>query len=119
MIQTLIIDNYHPLSVNKLLETDPRKRSAMKQSHYDIVGGLAMQQGLVKATGKRRMTILCEGWPRGKMPDPSNLAKVLEDAAVACGLLIDDSSKWCESTMPVLKRSKQWRTTLTFEDINE
>ncbi len=117
MIQTLIIDNYHPVSSNVLLSTHPMRRSRIKRAEAQIIGGEALRQGITKATAKRRVAIRCEGWPKGRPPDPSNLDKVFLDVLVACGLIVDDSSTWCQQDATVVVRAERYRTVVTLEDV--
>lgn len=117
MLQTLVLDNYHPLSVNKLLSTHPHRRSKIKRAEYDVIAGEALRQRITKAATKRRVTIRCEGWPRGTVPDSDNLRKCFFDALVAAGLLIDDSPAWCEQGPLDVVRAKGWRTVIVLEDV--
>lgn len=117
MIQTLTLSGYHPVSANTLLSTNPHWRSKIKQAEYDVIAGEAMQQGIAKASGKRRASYHMQGWPKGRMLDPSNALKVIEDALVAAGLLRDDSSAYYEIGRIEMVRSETWVTTITLEDI--
>lgn len=49
------------------------------------------------ATGKRRVSCrIVRGRIAGRRPDPQNVEESLYDSIVACGLLVDDSGRWCE-----------------------
>jgi Holliday junction resolvase RusA-like endonuclease len=119
MQQTLLLDNYHPLSVNRLLKRHPERAERQKRADAQLIGGCALAQGVTRATGPRSVAILAAGWPRGRMPDPDNLSKALLDALVQAGLLIDDSQKWCRLSGIEVERSSHWWTRIILTDLVE
>jgi hypothetical protein len=117
MIQTLILHNYHPVSVNTLLSLHPCSRGKIKRGEAAVIAGEALAQGIAKATGRRRISIRCEGWPRGKLADSDNLRKVLLDICVSAGLLLDDGPAQCEQGPLDVVRAQAWTTTVVLEDL--
>ncbi len=70
-----------------------------------------------RATGRRRVGVAVTVSGRSGLPDPDNLWKVLLDALVAHGLVVDDSSAWCELGGVTVGRAAARRTVITLEDI--
>ena len=111
----LTIDGWRPVSLNHLLKSHWAKRGRRKRHDRDMVALHALAQRVPQATGRRRISVLVEGIRR--LPDPDNLLKSLLDAAVACGLLVDDSGEWCELGDIEVTRGKTDRTVITLEDL--
>ena len=53
-----------------------------------------------------------------KAGDPDARLKVLLDACVRAGLLVDDADEWCE-LLPRVKERGRTRTTIVLEDLDD
>lgn len=96
-------------SLNDFLGRHWSRINRAKKALADLLGVYACKAGVPRVTPAyrpvRRFLVTVVGWPSGEtMPDPDNLNKVLRDAAVSCGLLVDDSLEWCETRDPLLQR---------------
>lgn len=116
MIQTLVIDNFHPTRLNQLLG-NRFKRHRLKASDRDIVTGTAMQQGIIKATGKRRLIVRITLAPRQRAADVDAYQKSLCDALVCCGALLDDNRQSVELGPILFDRGPRKMTTILLEDL--
>ena len=72
-----------------------------------------MPPGAPARTTKRRVRL--EFFGPGRLPDPDNLLKSCLDAMVKCGMLVDDSVKWCECSATCVRGPL--RTLITLEDV--
>ena len=110
------IPRWRPTSLNSLMNSHWAKAARMKKADKSMVAIYC--SGMPKAKGKRRVTfniLLGKGQRR---TDPDACLKSGLDALVACGMLVDDSDKYCE-IMPVTQfRKPGWYGTLiALEDI--
>ena len=84
---------------------------------------LARNEGVPKATAKRRITLTRIIGKRQRQFDYSNLvggAKYVLDACKAAGLLVDDAPRWCDDKYEQRKRvGKEFGTIITVEDAEE
>lgn len=116
----IVIPNYHFPLINTLLSRTPKARGRLKNEASAMLKAYAHQCGAKKATGKRRVSLLMQGWARGgRMCDPDAPLKVALDALVRCELLVDDSPGYCQIATPVIIRGKCKQSVITLEDIQE
>jgi hypothetical protein len=109
------IPNYQPITVNRLLSTDPRRRSKLKQGDYELIAYFG--QDVPKARGKRRVSLQIELGPRKKGPDPEAIWKVINDGLSKCGLLLDDRKETVELGPVTYIRAAKSGVTITLEDL--
>lgn len=119
MHHILMISHWTPTPLNKLM----RNRWVCyrhKKRDLEMVWGCALQERIPVAKGKRRVEMLVMLKPSTRRkPDPDSLFKSTLDALVGSRMLIDDSDKWCEWTMPKLEKGTKevWGTRLVLTDI--
>lgn len=116
MIHRIIIPNWHPTSVNKLMGhwgAAGRKKTADMQ----MMATYAHNAKIPKATGKRRLEIEMHIKGAGRTPDPDNFFKSVCDGLKRSGYLIDDGEKWVEITPARFFRGKIKATTLILTDL--
>jgi hypothetical protein len=114
---TLSLAGFRPPSLNRLLRMHWAARLRLGRQVKQLVGLERLAQGLPKAGGRRRVSVLVEVAGPGGLPDPDGTLKLLLDALVACGLLIDDSARWCECAPPAVRRGEATRTVVALEDM--
>ena len=115
MIQTLRLPGWHPTRANVLLRVHWAKRSRLLGQDQQTVGILGRQQGILKAEGKRRVSLIIQH--ARTAPDPDALLKSLFDALVKCGYLIDDKGQWCEIGSITFEKAKAKGMVITLEDL--
>jgi len=83
-------------------------------------GVLSRAADLVPAAVGRRLvrTRVTSNRP-GPLPDPQNLVESLADSLVRCGLLVDDSARWCRVETPTVVRGSVTLTVVEVEDAPE
>lgn len=119
---TVVIPNWHPTSVNVLLGAAYAGRGARfmaarrKREDAAMLAAYCRLADVPRATGPRRVSLTLGLGPRQRSPDPDNLWKSLLDGLVKCGMLVDDSSKWCEPQWCGTTRGLK-ATTVVIEDL--
>lgn len=108
-MQYLVLPDFFPVSVNRLLKSTYYARSAIKKEQYETVAYYSIDQKLKKAKGKRlvKPTIYTGGKgssKKGRHTDSDNYCKVLYDCLTKSGMIIDDSDTHCQKMMPVSLR---------------
>jgi hypothetical protein len=81
-----------PLSLNRLLALSPHKRGRVKKECVELISAMCWQQSVTKATGKRRAYVTFIS-PMDSAGDGDNGLKILLDALVAYGALLDDGKR--------------------------
>jgi len=115
-MHTLTIPDFIPQNLNRLLRTHWAKRNRAIRADADLVAVLAMQAGIPKARGKRRLS-LAVTTNTNVAPDADNLLKAMLDALVKARLLIDDSPRWVELAGISVSRADRRETRITLEDV--
>lgn len=115
MTHTLIIPLFRPTPLNQLLGHWARG-GRLKKHDRAIVAAEAWSQQIPKAQGKRRVSLEVTNAGRYRRVDPDAFFKSLLDALVACGLLMDDSPRWCELGTVTQRRGKRLETRIVLED---
>ena len=96
MIQRLVLDGWQPTSLNRLLRMDKHSRQKALNCDAWVIGCEAKVQGLTKATGRRRVSLVIRHAKGKAVVDPDALYKSLLDGLRKCGLLKDDNRHWLE-----------------------
>lgn len=117
MRHTLTIPGYIPCGVNELLRVHWSKRRRLKLECRELVGHYSREQGIPRAEGKRRVSLSFTLSGRGKVKDDDNVRKVLSDALVAAGLLVDDAPAWVEWGPVTWGRGAARGTVVVLEDL--
>jgi Holliday junction resolvase RusA-like endonuclease len=102
MTWTVIIPDWHPVSVNVLLGASfARGRGARfaaakrKRQDAEILAAYCHAAGVPKAKGPRVVRLTIGLAPRQRACDSDNYMKSLLDGLRKCGAIVDDSPKWC------------------------
>jgi len=110
------IENFQPLTLNQLMKIHWGSRTKRKMSDYAMIA--AYSRHIPKATQKRRVEMTIQLAPRQRASDVDAFWKVALDGLVKCGMLVDDSPKWCE-IMPIkFTRDRLKATTIVLTDID-
>lgn len=114
-MQTKLIRNWHPATINQLLNVHWSKAAKLKKSDKAIVADAF--RNAPKAIGKRVLlaTIILKKGQRAA--DMDAYFKSLLDALVACEMLKDDNRQWLE-LLPVQFRrdDANWGTEIELFD---
>jgi len=115
-IHTLTIPDFLPQNLNRLLRTHWAKRNRAIRADSELVAIFAIQAGIPKANGKRRLALAFTTNAQ-VAPDADNLLKAMLDALVRCRLLVDDSPRWVELAGISVSRADRRETQITLEDV--
>ena len=111
------IDNWHPPLFNKVRGKHWSVEHKMKVALAELIGWYAAVEGIPKADHRRRVALRLAGWPQGRLPDRDAFDKMLLDALVITGQLVDDGPKWLEGRVDVeLTRAEKKSTVIILED---
>jgi Holliday junction resolvase RusA-like endonuclease len=88
----------------------------LKQRDLEVIRCYSLIAKVPRAISKRRVGLEIVQ-PRGRFPDPDNSWKSLLDALVLLGLLVDDSTRWCELPPPIFTRGPMLRTVITLTEM--
>jgi hypothetical protein len=113
----LTIRNWHPARLNQWDGRHWSVRHRLKRADREMVGICARLAGIPPATVRRRVSLVLTMAPRQRRPDPDCWWKSTLDALTACGLLVDDSPKWCELGRVSYERGAGRRTVVLLEDL--
>jgi Holliday junction resolvase RusA-like endonuclease len=113
----LIIRDWHPTPLNRLVGCHYGTRSRRKRFDRDLVAATALAGRVPKAAGKRRVGVRIVLGPRQRGCDPDAYWKSLLDALVACGLLLNDGRQGVELGAVRFDRDAKPRTEITLEDL--
>ncbi len=114
---TVEIPSWAPPSLNRLLRLHWAKAGRLKKRVYHTVAVACFAARVPQAKGKRRVSLSVVVTGQTGIADPDNLWKVLLDACVACGALVDDSAQWCALGEVKVERGKTRSTCITLEDL--
>ncbi len=112
------VPNYRPPTSNALFRAKFRGRMALERECRQLIR--CYSRGVPQAAGKRRVSMAVTLAVRQRLPDADEQCyKAVLDALANCGLLIDDSRRWCECvpTEFVPSRQRQPHTLITLEDV--
>ncbi len=119
MQQRLVIDNWHPARLNSWDGRHWSVRARAKKFDRDLIGLEAIRQGIVKANGPRRVSLLIVLGKGQRGPDPDSLWKSTNDALVAAGLLVQDDRFHVELGTVTFSRGQTKRTEIVLEDVDD
>ena len=115
MIQHLRLQG-HTSRLNELLG-HWAKAARLKRRDREWLMLECKSQGIVPATGKRRVSLLVTMGPKKRSPDRDAWWKALLDALVHAGTLIDDSPRWCVPGEVEYERGESNAMTIILEDV--
>lgn len=113
----LVIERWRSPSLNATLRSHWAARARAVKTAAALIGIEAARQGVPKAKRKRRVSLRIALTPRQKPFDHDNSWKLLLDALVKAGLLIDDSPGWCETGAVEYERGPETKTVIVLEDL--
>lgn len=113
----LTIPNWHPLRTNEFIYLHWTKRAKVVRAAHQIVEVYRNVCNVERANGKRRVSVFVTLMKGQRRPDVDAYWKCLLDSLVACGLLWDDSPKWCELGTVTYERGETRKTRITLEDL--
>lgn len=115
----LTVPDWLPTRLNELLRMHWAVRRRALKAEAELVAGYAIQARVPKAEGKRRVSVTfhAPGGRGAKTGDSDARLKGLLDSLVKCGLLVDDSPKWCLlGAVECVKGEK--KTVVVLEDVS-
>ena len=117
MTHTLTIPGWLPARLNELLGGHWGKSHRLKKADAEIVYVYAYNSRIPHATGRRFVRLHFVLGKYTKQGDADGWQKSILDALVRCGLLLDDSPRWCEWSTPTFERGDESATVITLEDV--
>lgn len=118
MVQVLVIPEWHPTPLNKLIGCGIGKRARLKRGDADLVAIYAHEQGVDRATGPRRVAFTITLRPRERACDPDAYTKSLLDALKTAQLLVDDRRQMVTTDQPEFDRGPRRATTIVLTDLD-
>lgn len=112
----IAIAGWVPPSLNRLVYRHWAAARRIKKAAMEVVILHCHVAGVPRATGRRRVSVAVTVKQKSHAIDPDNALKVLLDALVRAGVLVDDSARWCELG-PVTVAVGAKGTRLTVEDL--
>jgi hypothetical protein len=114
---TLVLDDYLPPSVNRLMRMHWAARGRLKREACVLVEVARHRVGVPNATRRRRVAFRLTVTNRSHAPDGDNVPKLILDACVICRLLVDDRAEFCELGRVEIAKGARKRTEITLEDM--
>lgn len=116
-IQTLVLEG-HTATYNELHSSKHwAVRCKLKKRDREWIGALAKVNGLVPATGKRRVSLLITLAKGKRRPDEDAWWKSILDSLFKAKMLVQDSPKWCKTGDVTYERTGKNGMVITLEDI--
>ena len=116
-VETITIPGYLPTPLNVLMRRHYQRRAATMRKEAELVVHYLRSGSSTAAVGKRRVSLLLTLQGQDKVRDPDANWKVILDACVSSGRLVDDGPKWCELGSVNYGRGPKRATTIILEDI--
>lgn len=113
----LVILNWRPSTLNRLMRGHIRTRIRLAQIDRNMVMGYALRDRIPVATGPRRVDLAITYSRRQKEADADAYWKSCLDSLVSARLLIDDHRKWVKMGEVEQERGKQTRTVISLTDL--
>jgi Holliday junction resolvase RusA-like endonuclease len=115
MTAVFVVPDFLPTSANRLMRMHYSARNRALKGDAELVAVYALQAGVAKAVGKRRLRMTFTS--NDSLPDPDNCLKSLLDSLVKARLLLDDSPSYVELAAVSVKRGERRMTTVELEDV--
>jgi hypothetical protein len=130
-VWTITIPDWRPALANELLKWHYMKAATRKKSDARTIEMYARlccgtdpflsnprgRFGVIGLERKRRVTIAIQYPPGGRRCDPDAPLKSTLDAIKTAGLIVDDSTDWCDCEMPKITSGRRLETTITIQDL--
>ena len=118
MIHKITIPNWRPAALNTLMRSHWSTPGKLKKSDAAMIAGYALQAGIPKATGKRRVSLEITLTGRQRQVDPDSYQKSTLDGLVKCGQLLDDNAASVEWGCVWYSRIGEAGTTIILTDMD-
>ncbi len=118
-VHRLFLPRFRFASLNAMLGRHWAVKAKLKKGDREVVAFYARLHGVPKSVGKRRVSLEVVLTGRQKPLDDDNAFKGCLDALVACGLLVDDSPKWCSLGGVSYSREGEPGTTVVLTELSE
>lgn len=117
-VWTITIPDWHPPAANDWVGHHWSKKHKLRKEATEFFGTYAVLASVPKATGPRRVRLELTGWERGgNVRDEDAFDKLLLDALVNAGLLVDDNAQGLVDRVEVKFTRGPKSTTLILEDV--
>ncbi len=114
---TMTVPQWTPALLNDVMGKHWQRAHKIKRKQAEMLAVYARLQDVPRATGKRKLSVTCYGWPTGRIPDQDAIWKLLLDSLVRAQLLTDDGPSGLEGAATVeFVRSEKKQTILRFEE---
>lgn len=121
MKQILIIPNFRIRSLWEISTKNVFKNNRIKKADMEVIAYYS--KDLIKADCKRRVTIRCTIPKGARRLDDDNCWKIMLDALVKCGMLVNDSPKWVQRNGEVewvrIPLEDHWEVEVILEDVKK
>jgi Holliday junction resolvase RusA-like endonuclease len=108
----------HTTLLNVLLKANRYRARRLKLKDETAVSVCARSADITRAEVPRRVSLhITLGKRQRRPPDRDAWWKSLLDALVACGLLVDDSPRWCDTGTVTYDRASLPSMRVTLEDL--
>lgn len=115
---TITIPGWHPPAANDWVGHHWSRKHKLRKEATDFLSTYARLAEAPKAAGARRVRLELAGWEHGgPFPDEDAYDKLLLDALVNAGLLVDDDAKGLVGRVEVRFERGPKTTTLILEDV--
>ncbi len=115
----LFLPNFRFQSLNAQIGRHWAVKAKLKRAEREMVAGYALLGRIPTATGKRRVSLEVVLTGRQKCLDTDNAFKSCLDALTACGLLMDDSPRYCELGTVTYRRDGEPGTTIILSEVDD
>lgn len=120
MTYTLCVPRWRPPLCNVWRGWHWSKAHRLRKEAKHLLAAYAHQQRVPQAAGQRRVFVEVVLGPQQRQSDRDSFDKLLLDALVGCGLLLDDGERGLagrvEVTFRRAGRGEWWGTILSFEE---
>ena len=103
--------------MNAMFRLHWAERNRRKKADYTVIALEARQQGITKATGPRRVSLVILHAKGRRTVDPDAIWKTLLDGLVKCGLLVDDAPAFLTLGSVSYEIGKQKGLRVILEDL--
>ena len=112
------LDRYQPTTLNRLVNSHHMEAARLKKIDTETILGACLEQGVTRATTKRRVTLVIVLGKGQRGPDKDCWWKSTLDALVNAGALVNDSPRWVETAgEPQYLRAEMKATRIILEDM--
>lgn len=119
MLHRIVCPNWRPTPDNNLTDGSHwAKKHRLKKQDKAMIKTYAMLANVLRATGKRLVSLEITLSGRQQEADPLAYGKSLNDALVSCGMLIDDSDRYMVWGGVTYSRGEP-QTVIVLEDLEE